>query len=352
MALQADHVLRDGFLDEQRFELLAREAPRDVHVGAERRDGGALVEAAGAVDRRVELGGLGLVDGLDAGGAALGEQPAADEHQDVDAERRRRVVEGVLLGLRPVLEHRRQRLGGAFEQVLADDDQRDARGTEVLLRAGVDEAELGDVEGPREDVAGHVGDERGRRVREERHLGARDRLVGGHVHVGGVLAVRQRREVRHVRRDFLGGVGEDVDRADLLGFLDGLVGPGAGVDVVGGAAGGEQVQRDLRELEGGAALQEQHLVVVGQAQQLGHVGDGFRVDGVVRLAAVRVFHDGHAGAGEIGQLGLGLLEDFQGEGRGTGVEVVRSAHSFLLVGCFGPLCALAPEKATAFPRAR
>ena len=151
------------------------------------------------------------------------------------------------------------------------------------------------------------------------------------MHVGGALGVVQRGVVGHVGGDVLGGVGDDVDGADLLGFLDGLAGPGAGVDVVGGLAGQQQVHGNLRELEAGAALEEEDLVVVVDAEQLAHVGDGFGVDGVVGFAAVAVFHDGHAGAVEIGEFLLGDLEDFEGEDGRAGVEVVCSAHvGFLL----------------------
>jgi hypothetical protein len=54
------------------------------------------------------------------------------------------------------------------------------------------------------------------------------------------------------------------------------------------------------------------------------------VDGVVGLAAVAVFHDGHARTAEIGQFLLGDFEHLEREGGGSGVEVVGSAHDVFL----------------------
>ncbi len=59
----------------------------------------------------------------------------------------------------------------------------------------------------------------------------------------------------------------DVCRADLLGFLERLLSPVAGDDVVGRRARREQVHRDHGKLQAGTALQKQHLVVVRNAGQ-------------------------------------------------------------------------------------
>ncbi len=326
VTLQADHLEGDGFLDELFFERFAGKAPGDVHGGTEGLDGAPSVVAAGVVDRGVEFVGLGLIDLLHAGGAALGEEPAGDEHQDVDAEGGRGVVEGVFFRVRAVLQHRGHGRRCALNQVLADHDEGQAGGTEVFLRAGIDQAELLDVDGATENVAGHVGDEGGFRVGEGLHLCAGDGFVGGHVDIGGAFGVVQGGIVRHVGGDFLGGVGDDIDGADFLGFLDGLAGPGTGVDIVGHLTCAEKVHGDHGKLEAGTALEEEDLVVIGQAEKLAHVGDGFGVDGVVGFAAVAMLHDGHARAVEIGQFLLGNLENLEGEGGGTCVEVVCSAH--------------------------
>jgi hypothetical protein len=94
----------------------------------------AAVEAR-AIDLRVELAGLAGVDAADGLEPALGERPLHHEPHQVDAEAGRRVVHRLVLGVRRVAQHRVQRLRRALQQVLADDDERDARRAEVLLRA-------------------------------------------------------------------------------------------------------------------------------------------------------------------------------------------------------------------------
>ena len=56
-----------------------------------------------------------------------------------------------------------------------------------------------------------------------------------------------------------------------LGLADGLLAPVAGDDVVRGAIRRRDVERHRRELQRGAALQEQHLVVVRHAEQLAQI---------------------------------------------------------------------------------
>ena len=60
-------------------------------------------------------------------------------------------------------------------------------------------------------------------------------------------------------------VAGDLDAADALRFLDRLLRPRAGDDVVGRAARGQQVHRHHRELQAGAALQKEHVVALGNA---------------------------------------------------------------------------------------
>ena len=99
-------------------------------------------------------------------------------------------------------------------------------------------------------------------------LGALDRVVRGHVDVGG--AGRER--AFGVGRDPVEPVGRRrarlVDRPDAPGLLDRLVGPGAGHDVVRRGPGGQEVHRHHRELEAGATLEEEDLVAVGDVRQL------------------------------------------------------------------------------------
>src|SRR5690606_23448215 len=106
-------------------QFLARQAEGDVHERTALLLRGTAVEA-GPVDLRVELPGLALVDGGNRAQPAQRLEPLEGEAEDVDAEGRRRVVERVVVRLHLVVQHRRQRRLRTREQILADDDQRDA----------------------------------------------------------------------------------------------------------------------------------------------------------------------------------------------------------------------------------
>ncbi|MNO92653.1 hypothetical protein D3C76_842340 [compost metagenome] len=156
---------------------------------------------------------------------------------------------------------------------------------------------------------------------------AADGLVGRVVQVGGArgqvpLVLTGNGEVV-----VLGRTGDHVDVAETASLFDGLLRPDAGFHVVRHAALGQQVQRDLGELLAGAALQEQHLVVGGDGQQVTQVLLGLLGDGDVLIAAVAHFHDRQATALPVEHFGLGALQYSGGQRRGTGAEVIGSlAH--------------------------
>ena len=217
----------------------------------------------------------------------------------------------------------------AADQILANDHERHARRPEVLLRAGVDQPEPADVDRPAEHVGRGVGDERRRSdVGQRLPLGALDRVVGGDVHVGRagrqlqLLLRGDARVVVGLRRP------GDVDRADLLRFLDRLVGPRAGVDVVGGRARAEQVHRHHRELQRGAPLQHEDLVVRRHARQRADVLDRAVEHVLERLRAVADLHDRHADVGQRDQIALRLLEHRKRQDGGAGGEVVDTGRGW------------------------
>ena len=59
-----------------------------------------------------------------------------------------------------IAEDARDRVGASLEQVVAHDQHDQARGADILLGARVDQAEPRDVQRPRQDVRGHVGNQR------------------------------------------------------------------------------------------------------------------------------------------------------------------------------------------------
>ncbi len=125
-----------------------------------RRDRGRLEQLA-LVEVAVELAGLLLVPLLHRGKAAGALDPLEDQAHDVDREGRRRVVAGVVLGVRPVLEHRRDVDRPAFTRSSRMMTRVTPAGAEVLLGSGVNQAVLRDVDRPAEHVAAGVADQRG-----------------------------------------------------------------------------------------------------------------------------------------------------------------------------------------------
>src|SRR5215469_6637612 len=193
MARRADQSGSGGLFGEIFFERFvagssraAANAKNDVHQRARSLLDGAVVKAAARVDRVVGQPGLRFITLLNAGQPAFRGDPFGDEPEDVHSKSRRRVVQGLLLDVRAVLQNRGQTLVRAFGQVLAHDHQSDAAGAEVFLRAGEDQPEFGNLDRPRSDVRGHIRHQRrgggGQRV----ILRAFDGVVGAEIGVRGV----------------------------------------------------------------------------------------------------------------------------------------------------------------------
>jgi hypothetical protein len=268
MALEAVEARRGRLGDEPLLELLAREPERDVHPRPAVTLRRAAVEL-GRVDGVVEQARLLLVDPLHGLEPAEPLDPLGDEPDEVYGKGRRRVVERLLLHVDAVVEHGRQPGRDARDQVFAKDDGRHARRPHVLLGAGVEERVLRDVEGPAEDVGGGVADERDRADLGLRApLGTEDRVVRRVVDVGGVRVELDLVLARDTGEALRLGRGGNLDAADLLGLLDGGLRPRPCDDVVGRAVGGQEVHRHHRELQRRAALQEQDLVPLGDAEDL------------------------------------------------------------------------------------
>ena len=124
----------------------------------------------------------------------------------------------------------------------------------------------------------------------------------------------------------LGGRG-DVDVAVARSFFDSLLRPDTGIDIVGGAAFRQQVQRNLSKLLARATLQKQHFIVRGDIQQITQILLGLGGNGHELIAAMAHFHDRQALAVPIKEFSLGALQDSFGKRRRTGTEVIGSlAH--------------------------
>ena len=71
--------------------------------------------------------------------------------------------------MRAIVEHGVQAVGNAGQQIVAYQDDGDARGAGVVLGVNIDEGETGDVKRIREKIGGHIA-HHGRRGRLERSI--------------------------------------------------------------------------------------------------------------------------------------------------------------------------------------
>ena len=302
------------------------------------------VELRILVDDPIEARRLLPVHLLDLGEAALAFKPCQDVPYHVDAEGGRGVVERLVLRVGAELEDLGDVLPPLLHQFLRNDDHHHSGRADVLLGSGVDHAELRDVEGPPEEVARHVGDQRhGAGVGEapgavDIELHAVYGLVRGDVQVGGRgidLHLGGRRHagvallLAFSDADALDRHGGPEQRRDKLRLAERLLAPGAGDEVLGGLPLLEEVHGHLGEQRGCPTLEKQDLVARGDAEELPDEGDGLVVNPLVLLAAVAVLHHRHAAPREVEELFAGALQSGKRKGGGSGVEIDLSAHVVL-----------------------
>ncbi|MNH08461.1 hypothetical protein D3C79_678750 [compost metagenome] len=123
------------------------------------------------------------------------------------------------------------------------------------------------------------------------------------------------------------GTGSNVDVAVATGFFDGFLRPDTGFDIVGRAVFRQQVQRDFSELLTRTTLQEEHLVIGGNGQQVAQVLLGLFGNGHVVVATVTHLHHGQTLAIPVQHFGLGALQDSVGKRSRACAEVKGSfAH--------------------------
>ena len=311
------------------------QAEGDVHHRPAGRLGMPLIETLRAIDHVVEQIGLPPVElGHFGQPAELVDDPVGHQLNHVDGEGGRGVQQRLALGQHLVVDHRRQIGRRTRDQVVADDDDRDARRTGVLFGAGEQDAVFLHSHRPREEVGrgiadqGHVADGR---LRGE--LDALDRFVHGEVGVGRVRVELQLVLFGHAVEIARLAVPGHVHGPLGFGFVVGLFAPRAAKDVIGRLARAmEQIHGHHAELEQGPALEEEHPVVVRNTQQRAEVGLGLVDDFVEGLGAVADLQNGDARARQGQQVALGLLKSGQGEHGRTGGEIVHALfHSYILI---------------------
>jgi len=221
-----------------------------------------------------------------------------------------------------VVQHGGDIAAHAAQGILADDGEDDAGGAHVLLGATVDKVIFAHVHRAGHDVRRHIGDERAGAVQIFVELGAVDGIVGGDVEV--IQVGRNIESLGDIGVVLVLGAGDGVGVAEALGLLEGLAGPNAGVQVGGLLL--QEVHRDIEELEGGAAAEEDDLVRIGNMEELLPQGAALIHHGVPLLRAVGDAEDGHAGAAEILQGFDGVVDGNLREEAGACIENVNLFH--------------------------
>ena len=213
------------------------------------------------------------------------------------------------------------------DQVLPDDDNGHAGGAYVLLDAGPDQTVLADVAG--------AGEEQGGLVRHQNlALGVGQRVVGGavdglifaDVDVIGVVRDVQIGTVGEIGEVLIGGGGDDFDLAVPLGLGYGLFAPSAGLHIAGHAVF-HQVHGDHGKLHRTAALNKEHLIVIGNVHQRPQIGFRLRQDLLEHRGAVAHLHNAHTAAVIVQHFGGDLLQNGLRHHSRSGGKIINTVVS-------------------------
>ena len=195
------------------------------------------------------------------------------------------------------------------DQVFTDDDNSHTGGTDVLLNTSPDQAVVSNVAGTGQEHGRLVGDQDltlcvGQLV----ECCAVDCLVLADVDVISVLGDVQIGAVGDVVEVLILGRSDDLNFAVLLSLGDSLLGPGAGLNVAADAVL-QQVLSNHSELQCAAALDEDNLVVLGNAHQSAQISLCIVDDLLVDLGTMAHLHDAHTAATVVHHLVADLFQD-------------------------------------------
>ena len=150
------------------------------------------------------------------------------------------------------------------------------------------------------------------------------------MNIRGILAQLPRFQRRDIGKIAILARRCHVHIAVLLRFLDRLLRPFTGVDVVGDTAPAQKVHWHDGVLGNRSALQEQHLVILRNCQQFAQAGFSLRVNRDEFLASVTHFHDRHARSVPIQHLVARFFQNLLRQNRGPCTEIEYSPHFRLL----------------------
>ena len=236
--------------------------------------GGCTIDGA-RIEVVVQAPGLCIIARFHAFRSAVFFYPMKHFTDDVDRIARRRIVQRIFVGVRFIREHRRRtflrRIG---DEVVPDDDERNARRPEIFLRACKDEAESAHVQRLGQDARRDIGDERNTaRIGNVIPVRALDRVVEADIRV--IVIARDFIDFRDIAKIAVFRRRGDIDGNVFFRFFDRFTRPHAGIDIDRFARTYAEIQRHHRKLSRTAALQKHDFVVVGHAHEFPH--HSFRV---------------------------------------------------------------------------
>ena len=306
------------------IQLLGFGNERDVHERTE-----LLFNSALEHDRLVQIViqnlGLALVVFIHCFQTAIVQQIAEHLAAAVDAPAVGGVVHRAVVGM-GIITHVYGNLGiqVSADQILTDDDDGHTGGADVLLNTTIDHAIIADIAGLGQEHGGLVGN-------QNLTLGVGQLLEGGAVNGfvfadvnivcvfpdGKVAAIGQVGVVAIL------GTGDALNITVFLGFLESLIRPCAGDDVVSHAIL-HQIHGDHGKLQCCATLDEQNLIVVGDVHQLAQISFSVVVNFLEDLRAVGHFHDAHTAATVVHHFITNFFENGNGHSGGAGREIIAT----------------------------
>ena len=325
MALEVHQPLRGRLFDKLGVQLRRAGHKRHVHAAAVRLLRGRLEQTA-FIQEIIQQRGFLQVYLFNGFHAAQRLEPFKAQAGHIDAVGVGGIDHAAVVRLHLPVHQLRAQLAGMAQQILAHNHNGQPRRADVLLRARIHDAELGNVVYLAKDVAAHV--------RHQRHVSgirqldiarAVDGVVGGNVQIIRVR-IQLSFPIGHIGIHILAAAGHGAHLNVLARLRGGGVREVAAVDIVGFSVD-RQVQRHGGKLLRGAAMQKQDGIRVGNMHQLGQAGDGAVVDFQIGFTSMAHLHHGHARGTTAHQLLLRALQHRERQHRRSRRKIVNAVHN-------------------------
>ena len=317
MSLKVNEIGSSSLSDKLVLKIVVIADPEgNVHARTEACFDVVDVVSLAGVDVVVEERGAFLSLCLHRRNATLLQHVGYIEATHVDGPARGCVVEGVrcLRESIPVAE-KGSVAAMASNQVVPHDAECQSSRTNVLLSARIDHSVPAPIDGPGAEVGRHIADEDltfGYLVKGERiELNSLNCLIVAVVEEFGVRVNVPGVRFSHSRVSGVFVISDLVGCAVLLGLFDSALGPCACRHVVRTLLLSilEQVVADSGELERSSTLEHKDCEVVRDSEELFEIGAAFFGQCGEGFASMTHFHDAHASAFVVHELGLSLGED-------------------------------------------